>query len=219
MNRTVLCALVGLFVFVVSLKTSAQPVSEYESTKAEIGKATPLIPLEAVPAEPGTAQKEEPVSTSSDIKEVDALDEPLKEATSSEKKVSIQAKKQTTFKKSAFALIKKPAANTAVKATQTQANAAPSVDDLLKQAASAIGAGKPADALALLDKAAALFPAGNGGLWYLYGQVYEADWPSRNIKQAIADYRRVVDDFPFSARVSEARQRLAYLLRYYVEIR
>jgi len=54
-------------------------------------------------------------------------------------------------------------------------------------------------------------------LW-LYGQFYEANSPSRNILVSRDYYRRLVNEYPQSSRASDARRRIAYLERFYINI-
>jgi TolA-binding protein len=53
----------------------------------------------------------------------------------------------------------------------------------------------------------------------LYGQILEAQWANRDIKGAISYYRRILSEYPQSSRYEDARKRVAYLERFYFEIR
>ena len=55
-------------------------------------------------------------------------------------------------------------------------------------------------------------------LW-LYGQSFEANSPSRNIRSAINYYRRLLQEYPQSRFGSDAQRRIAYLERFYLNIR
>jgi hypothetical protein len=79
-------------------------------------------------------------------------------------------------------------------------------------------AGRVAEALAVLDQFRERFPAGSDEIWWLYGQFYEANSPSRNIRTALDYYRRLVREYPQSRRYNDARRRIAYLERYYINI-
>lgn len=92
-------------------------------------------------------------------------------------------------------------------------------EELLAAARSALSAGKPADALAALDRYRALMPAGSDEVWWLYGQVLESPGSTRDVKAALSWYHRLMDEYPQSARYDEARKRTAYLERYYLNIR
>jgi TolA-binding protein len=80
-------------------------------------------------------------------------------------------------------------------------------------------AGRVATALAILDQFRERYPAGTDEAWWLYGQFYEAGGPSRDIRAALDYYRRLVQEYPQSRRYNEARRRIAYLERYYINIR
>jgi hypothetical protein len=90
-------------------------------------------------------------------------------------------------------------------------------EDLLQQARGEFDAGRVAPAIALLDQFRGRYPDGSEELWWLYGQFYEANSPSRDILAALDCYRRVLNN-PQSARYNDARRRIAYLERYYINI-
>jgi TolA-binding protein len=91
-------------------------------------------------------------------------------------------------------------------------------DSLLKQARDEFNAGRVASALTLLDQFRSYFPSGSDEAWWLYGQCYEANSPNRNMLSALDYYRRLVREYPQSSRLSEARRRISYLERYYINI-
>ncbi|MDR2924260.1 MAG: tetratricopeptide repeat protein [Treponema sp.] len=93
-----------------------------------------------------------------------------------------------------------------------------SPDVLLKQAREEFNAGRIASALTLLDQFRKSFPSGSDEAWWLYGQCYEANSPNRNILAALEHYRRLVREYPQSSRLSDARRRISYLERYYINI-
>jgi outer membrane protein assembly factor BamD (BamD/ComL family) len=76
-----------------------------------------------------------------------------------------------------------------------------------------------ASAIAILDQFRERYPSGSDEAWWLYGQFYEANSPSRDIRSALDYYRRLVREYPQSPRYNEARRRIAYLERYYINIR
>jgi hypothetical protein len=81
-------------------------------------------------------------------------------------------------------------------------------------------AGRVATALAILDQFREQhYPSGSDEAWWLYGQFYEANGPSRDVRTALDYYRRLVQEYPQSRRYNEARRRIAYLERYYINIR
>jgi tetratricopeptide (TPR) repeat protein len=98
----------------------------------------------------------------------------------------------------------------------------PPDDDLsgpyLQKAQEEFNAGRVAGAIAVLDQFRDRYPGGNSELWWLYGQFYEANSPSRNIRTALDYYRRLIREYPQSRRYDDARRRIAYLERYYINI-
>jgi hypothetical protein len=73
-------------------------------------------------------------------------------------------------------------------------------------------------AIALLDQFMTDYPGGSDEVYWLLGQYYEANSPSRNILLSLDYYRRLVNEYPQSKRFNEARRRIAYLERYYINI-
>jgi TolA-binding protein len=90
--------------------------------------------------------------------------------------------------------------------------------DYLQKAREEFNAGRVAGAIAALDQFRERFPAGSDEAWWLYGQFYEANSPSRDIRTALDYYRRLVREYPQSPRYNDARRRIAYLERYYINI-
>jgi hypothetical protein len=78
---------------------------------------------------------------------------------------------------------------------------------------------KYADALTSLNKYREAYPAGSDEAWWMYGQCYEAPGSTRDIRSALGAYQRLVRDFPQSSRKLAARNRIAYLERFYFYIR
>ena len=91
-------------------------------------------------------------------------------------------------------------------------------EQLIQRAREAFDAGNVAAAIALLDQYSARFPSGTDELYWLYGQFYEANSPSRNILLSLDYYRRLTTEFPQSNRFNDARRRIAYLERFYINI-
>jgi TolA-binding protein len=80
-------------------------------------------------------------------------------------------------------------------------------------------AGRIVQALAVMDRFLMRFPAGTDEAWWLMGQLLEANSPARDIALALEYYRRLVREFPQSQRVPAAQRRIAYLERYYFNIK
>jgi hypothetical protein len=78
--------------------------------------------------------------------------------------------------------------------------------------------GKIPEAIALLDQFMTDYPGGSDEVYWLLGQYYEANSPSRNILLSLDYYRRLVNEYPQSKRFNDARRRIAYLERYYINI-
>jgi len=93
-----------------------------------------------------------------------------------------------------------------------------SPDAILKEARDEFNAGRIASAITLLDEFRKSYPSGSDEAWWLYGQCYEANSPNRNMLSALDYYRRLVREYPMSSRLSDARRRIAYLERYYINI-
>jgi TolA-binding protein len=93
-----------------------------------------------------------------------------------------------------------------------------SPDTILKEARDEFNAGRIAAAITLLDQFCKSYPSGSDEAWWLYGQCYEANSPNRNILSALDYYRRLVREYPQSSRLSDARRRISYLERYYINI-
>ncbi|MDR2729439.1 MAG: hypothetical protein LBB81_00890 [Treponema sp.] len=91
-------------------------------------------------------------------------------------------------------------------------------DELLQKAKEAFGEGKVQTAISFLDQYKYFFPSGSDEAYWLYGQFYEANTPSRNILLALDYYKRLVNEYPQSRRCNEARSRIRYLERFYINI-
>jgi hypothetical protein len=90
--------------------------------------------------------------------------------------------------------------------------------NLLTLAKTEYDAGRIASSLDALGKYRAANPFGSDELYWLYGQALEANGPTKDIKTALDYYRRLVDEYPQSARYGDARRRIAYLERFYFNI-
>jgi len=93
-----------------------------------------------------------------------------------------------------------------------------SPEELIDRAKETFDGGNAAAAIALLDQYAEYFPSGTDELYWYYGQFYEANTPSRNILLSLDYYRRLVNEYPQSSRYNDARRRIAYLERFYINI-
>jgi hypothetical protein len=91
--------------------------------------------------------------------------------------------------------------------------------EYIRRARAEFDAGRIEPALSILDTMRQNYPGGTDEAWWLYGQLLEANSPSRDIRTAMEYYRRLVNEFPFSDLVEEGRRRIAYLERYYFNIR
>ena len=94
-----------------------------------------------------------------------------------------------------------------------------SLAEFVNRARQELDAGRIAQALTILDNMMLYHPHGNDEAFWLYGQLLESNSPSRDVGQALEHYRRLVRDFPQSSRVPEARRRIAYLERFFFNIR
>jgi hypothetical protein len=90
--------------------------------------------------------------------------------------------------------------------------------DLLREAREAVAAKKYPDAIALLDRLG-LEAALSDEAWWLYGQAFEAASPSRDIRSALDAYTVLVRDYPQSVYYKPAQNRIAFLNRFYFNIR
>jgi hypothetical protein len=91
--------------------------------------------------------------------------------------------------------------------------------DPLADARKALADKKYAEALGLLDALAKTNPTPSDEALWIYGQCYEAAGAQRNIRAAMDAYRKLTDEYPQSDRAIDARNRLAWLERFYVDVR
>jgi len=91
--------------------------------------------------------------------------------------------------------------------------------DYVRRARAEFNAGRVEPALVILDAMRERFPAGSDEAWLLYGQLLEANSPSRDIRLALEFYRRLVMEYPQSNLVFEAQRRIAHLERFFFNIR
>jgi hypothetical protein len=108
--------------------------------------------------------------------------------------------------------------------TPSQSAASPSIevvtpDEYVRQAKQEFDAGHVEQALDILERMKQRYPSGTDEAWWLLGQLYESNSTVRDIKQSLEYYRRLINEYPQSNRVDDARRRIAYLERYYLNIR
>ncbi|WP_304225698.1 tetratricopeptide repeat protein [Gracilinema caldarium] len=131
----------------------------------------------------------------------------------------------TTTATAAPTAIAAPAATAAPAASAAAVTVNPPLESLsqpeefISRAQSEYKSGKFTDALATLQVFTSKYPAGSDEAWWLFGQVLEAKGPQRDIKTALAYYKRLISEYPQSQRYQEAQQRIAYLERFYFDIR
>jgi hypothetical protein len=104
-------------------------------------------------------------------------------------------------------------------ALAASAPAPDSPDGLLATARSEYAASRVAGALAALDRFLSLYPAGEDEVYWLYGQTLELNSPLRDVKQAMAMYKKLLADWPRSAFWNQAQDRVSYIERHYLDIR
>jgi hypothetical protein len=95
---------------------------------------------------------------------------------------------------------------------------AASPDELLRNAREAVAAQKYPEAIELLDRLEAQTEL-NDEAWWLYGQSFEAASPARDIRSALYAYSHIVRDYPQSRHYKNAQNRIAFLNRFYFNIR
>ena len=91
-------------------------------------------------------------------------------------------------------------------------------DMIIQRAQSSFDGGNAAAAIALLDQYMNDFPGGSDEVYWMYGQFYEANTSARNILLSREYYRRLMNEYPQSRRFNDARRRVAYLERFYINI-
>jgi len=111
-----------------------------------------------------------------------------------------------------------PADTAELPASQPETTQRLSADVILQRAKEAFDGGNVTAAITLLDQYTEYFPSGTDELYWYYGQFYEANTPSRNILLSLDYYRRLTDEYPQSSRFNDARRRIAYLERFYINI-
>ncbi|MDR0558025.1 MAG: hypothetical protein LBG43_09230 [Treponema sp.] len=104
-------------------------------------------------------------------------------------------------------------------AVEASANATP--DQFFKNAQAEFDAKNYAAVVSIVEQFRARYPNGADGddeAWWLYAQACEANGPTKDIKTARYFYQRIVNEYPFSDHHSNARKRISYIDRYYMNI-
>lgn len=109
------------------------------------------------------------------------------------------------------------AGTSAESASTVPRNAAP--EEYMRQAQAEFDAGRITGAITILEQFRQQYPLGSDEAYWLLGQCYEANSPSRDIRTSLDYYYRLTNEYPQSRRYSSARARIAYLERYYLNIR
>ena len=91
--------------------------------------------------------------------------------------------------------------------------------DYVQRARIEFDAGRIESALGILDAMLARFPLGSDEAWWLFGQLLEANSPSRDIRRSLEFFQRLVSEYPQSNLVLDARRRIAHLERFFFHIR
>jgi TolA-binding protein len=92
-------------------------------------------------------------------------------------------------------------------------------EDYMQKAQEEFDAGRVAGAISILEQFRQRFPSGSDEAFWLLGQFYEANSPSRDIRTSLDYYQRLINEYPQSRRYAAARARIAYLERFYLNIR
>ena len=93
------------------------------------------------------------------------------------------------------------------------------LDDYIRQAKQEYDAGKVEQALSTMNTMLRRYPLGSDEALWLMGQLLEANSSARDVRLAMDYYRRLIREYPQSARVPDAQRRIAYLERFYFNLR
>jgi len=196
------------------IRSGVKPVSEPVVT---VGATEPARP--ATPASPNAAPQQRPSAD----RETSA---PQRASSAQEATAANRTPAQAgSVPPSSAAAVQPPPAQTTpvTAAAQSEAPSAEKQERLapeviMQKARESFDGGNIAAAIALLDQFMADYPGGSDEVYWLLGQYYEANSPSRNILLSLDYYRRLVNEYPQSRRFNDARRRIAYLERYYINI-
>ena len=92
-------------------------------------------------------------------------------------------------------------------------------ESLLKQISASLASNDPSSALSLLTRFFESAVSSLDEAWFLRGQAYEANSPSRDIRKALSAYETLVSAYPDSVRWNEADTRIRYIKQFYLQIR
>ncbi|MDR2097492.1 MAG: hypothetical protein LBP37_03130 [Spirochaetaceae bacterium] len=112
-----------------------------------------------------------------------------------------------------------PAESAPLDVVSPEAGEAVENGDPLQDVREAIAAQKYADAIALLDKFQRQRLVTDDEVLWLYGQAFEAATPARDIRAALDAYSSIVRDYPQSKYYKPAQNRIAFLNKFYFNIR
>ena len=91
--------------------------------------------------------------------------------------------------------------------------------DYVNRARLEFEAGRLGQALSILNTMEQHYPQGSDEAWWLFGQILEANSTNRDIRLALEYYRRLLNEYPYSNRAGDAQRRIAYLERFFFNIR
>ena len=94
-----------------------------------------------------------------------------------------------------------------------------SMHEYIQRARQEMDAGRVREAINVLDTMKQFYPQGSDEAWWLYGQLLEANSPSRDIRMALEYYNSLIREYPLSSRVTDAQRRIAYIERFFLNIR
>jgi hypothetical protein len=92
-------------------------------------------------------------------------------------------------------------------------------EEYFQKAQEEFDAGNITEAISILEQFRQRVPSGSDEAYWLLGQFYEANSSSKDIRTSLDYYRRLTNEYPQSKRYTDARARIAYLERYYLNIR
>ncbi|GMO56968.1 MAG: hypothetical protein Ta2G_16650 [Termitinemataceae bacterium] len=98
-------------------------------------------------------------------------------------------------------------------------SAAPSASSLMESARQTFKDGKFAETVEALDNFRRAYPAASDEAWWFYGQCFEAPGKTRDIRSSMDAYKMLVNEYPQSKYFDDAEKRIAYLNKFYFNIR
>ncbi|MCL2008449.1 MAG: tetratricopeptide repeat protein, partial [Treponema sp.] len=91
--------------------------------------------------------------------------------------------------------------------------------EFINRARNELEAGRTAQALSSLESLRQLYFYEDDEVLWLYGQLFEANSPIRDVRRALDYYNRLISEYPQSIYLSQARQRIVFLERFFFNIR